>query len=106
MPPRTILRLCFIVVALRATFYIVGLEKGSVQTFDTNSLAQGLQEARAICVLLENGCVPFRAVHHVVNRPGILHSEFSRHAPSRHLCQCLGLTPSQEGPNCCASYSL
>src|SRR5437867_10757412 len=40
---------------------------------------------------------PVPAIHHVVNRPGILHSEFSRHAPSltptRHLCQCLGLTP-------------
>ena len=32
-----------------------GSEKGSVQTFDTNSLAQGLQEARPVCVVLENG---------------------------------------------------
>ena len=63
------------------------------------ALAQGLQEARPVCVVLENGFAPVPAVHQVVNRPGrpeILHSEFSRHAPShaptRHLCQCLGLT--------------
>src|SRR5437867_8664820 len=61
------------------------------------ALAQGLQEPRPVCVVLENGFAPVPAVHQVVNRPGILHSEFSRHAPSltptRHLCQCLGLTP-------------
>src|SRR5439155_22199657 len=39
---------------------------------------------------------PVPAIHHVVNLPATLRSEFSRHAPSltpsRHLCQCLGLT--------------
>src|SRR5438309_1486589 len=56
------------------------------------------RKARPVCVVLENGFAPVPAVHQVVNRPGILHSEFSPHAPSltpsRHLCQCLGLTPS------------
>src|SRR2546425_5311338 len=63
------------------------------------ALAQGLQEARPVCVVLENGFAPVPAVHQVVNRPGILHSEFSRHAPSltptRHLrnsfCTMCGL---------------
>jgi hypothetical protein len=60
------------------------------------ALAQGLHEASPVCVVLENGFAPVPAVHQVANRPRIMRSEFSRHVPSltptRHLCQCLGLT--------------
>jgi hypothetical protein len=34
-----------------------------------------------ILVVPENGLPSVAAIHHVVNRPGIFHSELARHAP-------------------------
>ena len=44
------------------------------------ALAQGFQKKLAVLVILENRLPPISPVHDVINRAGILHSEFARHA--------------------------
>ena len=47
--------------------------------FDTR-LGQSLKEALPIRVILEDGFTAVTPIHHMVNRPWILHSELAGHA--------------------------
>jgi hypothetical protein len=55
-------------------------------------LAQGVEETLPILVILEDGFPPVPAIHHVINRSGIFHSELPRHArkPNRQGIMCQG----------------
>ncbi len=43
------------------------------------NLGQRLQKANAILIILKNGFPPAPPAHHMINRPGILNSQLSRH---------------------------
>jgi len=55
------------------------------------SLAQGFEKSGAVLVIHENGFPPVAPIHDVVNRTGILDSQFARHdqqiAEVCQLCQ-------------------
>ncbi len=66
-------------------------------------LPQGLQETLPIRVVLENGFTAVTAIHDVIDRAGILDSEFAGHAKglpmrgeavNKTILQWPGLTPS------------
>jgi hypothetical protein len=62
------------------------------------SLAQCLNETFTVSIVFENGFPTIASIHYVVNRAGILHSKFARHAAERRQwrrnCQLSGPTPS------------
>ena len=39
---------------------------------------QGLPKSFPVSIILENGFTPISPIHHVIDRPRIFHSEFSR----------------------------
>jgi hypothetical protein len=43
------------------------------------SLSQGTQKPLPVCLVPENVLTPVAAIHHVINRPLIFHSQFARH---------------------------
>src|SRR6266446_2882246 len=47
------------------------------------SLSEGFQEQSSVVVVLENGFPAITAVHHMVNRSRVLHSELSSHTLGR-----------------------
>jgi len=59
---------------------------------------KGIEEAAAILIVVENGFTPVRAIHQVVDGPGKLNAQRSRHGVSDDTsvsrdCQLLELTP-------------
>src|SRR5882724_1851828 len=43
------------------------------------SLGEGVQEQPSVFIVVKDRLAPVSSIHHVINRPRILHSKFSRH---------------------------
>src|SRR5947207_827301 len=72
-----------------------GKERRSYQNQEPTPLQRG-EKPPPVFVISENRLSPVAAIHHMIDRPGILDSELARHAPrlprSAVICQYQELT--------------